>query len=273
MAGISRRELINQVKEKRSFLCVGLDTDIDKIPVKFKDSNDPVFEFNKQIIDCTKEFCVAYKLNIAFYEAMGERGYRSLYKTANYIPKNILKIADAKRGDIGNTSQKYAEMLYDEFKFDASTLNPYMGKDSIDPFLEYKSKLNFILALTSNPGANDFEKIRLTDNSFLYQEIIKKVKFWNVNDNCGLVFGATKKEELLKDIKLFGELPVLLPGVGAQGGSIEDVVNIFKQNKLSRFLINISRGIIYKSSAEDFADQARTELKTVNKIIRTIMTE
>jgi orotidine-5'-phosphate decarboxylase len=164
-------------------------------------------------------------------------------------------------------------MLYDEYNFDSATLNPYMGKDSLDPFLAYKSKLNFILALTSNDGANDFEKLKLADSSLLYQEVIKKVKLWNENKNCGLVFGATKKEELLNDIKLFADLPVLLPGVGAQGGSLEDVVKIFKQNKSPNYLINISRGIIYKSSEEDFADRARAELIAMNKIIAAIMTD
>jgi len=267
------QEKLKKQNEKLKFICVGLDTDMNKIPSFLRTRKNPLLEFNKKIIEATCDFTAAYKFNLAFYEKEGYRGLEILHESIQFIPSEILIIGDGKRGDIGNTAQKYAEMLYDEFQFDSATLNPYMGQDSIDPFLVYKSKLNFILTLTSNPGANDFEKLRLADNSFLYHEVIKKVKLWNVNNNCGLVFGATKKEELLNDIKLFSDLAVLLPGVGAQGGSIEDVVNIFKQNKLSKFLINISRGIIYKSSAEDFADQASAELNVMNNIIKTIMTE
>src|SRR3989339_1120645 len=266
-------EKLKKQNENLKFICVGLDTDINKIPTSLKSHHTPLLEFNKKIIEATYNLAGAYKFNLAFYEKEGLKGLDLLHESIQLIPSDILIIGDGKRGDIGNTSQKYAEMLYDEFKFDSATLNPYMGRDSLDPFLAYKSKLNFILALTSNPGANDFEKIKLADNSFLYQEVIKKVMLWNENNNCGLVFGANKKEELLNDIELIGNLPVLLPGVGAQGGSLEEIVKIFKQNRLPNFLINISRGIIYKSSAEDFADHARAELTAINKIITTIMPE
>jgi len=268
---MTAQEKLKKQNSKLKFICVGLDSDLNKIPVSLKSHDNPLLEFNKKIIEATSDLAAAYKFNLAFYEKEGLKGIEILYESIQFIPDDVLIIGDGKRGDIGNTSQKYAEMLYDEFKFDSATLNPYMGKDSLDPFLAYKSKLNFILTLTSNPGSNDFEKVKLADNSFLYQEVIKKIKLWNVNNNCGLVFGATKKEELLSDIKLFGDLPVLLPGVGAQGGSIEDVVNIFKQNGSSEFLINISRGIIYRSSEEDFADQARVELEAMNEIIASIM--
>ena len=270
---MTAQEKLKKQNDKLKFVCVGLDTDIQKIPFDLKSLPNPILEFNKKIIEATSDLAGAYKFNLAFYEKEGSKGIDVLHESIQLIPDDVLIIGDGKRGDIGNTSQKYAEMLYDEFKFDSATLNPYMGKDSLDPFLAYRSKLNFILALTSNPGSNDFEKIKLLDNSFLYHEVIKKVKTWNVNENCGLVFGATKKEELIDDIHLFGNLPILLPGVGAQGGSLEEVIKIFKQNNLTRFLINASRGIIYKSTEYDFADKARAELLVMNKIINSIMSE
>lgn len=268
---MTAQEKLTSQNYKLKFVCVGLDSDLTKIPPSLKSYNNPLLEFNKKIIEATVDLAAAYKFNLAFYEKEGLKGLEILYESIQFIPDDVLIIGDGKRGDIGNTSQKYAEMFYDEFKFDSATLNPYMGKDSLDPFLAYKSKLNFILALTSNPGSSDFEKIKLADNSFLYQEVIKKIKLWNVNNNCGLVFGATNKEELNNDVKLFGSLPVLLPGVGIQGGSVKDVVNIFKQNGLSAFLINISRGLIYKGSGKDFAEQARVELSEMNATITSII--
>jgi orotidine-5'-phosphate decarboxylase len=270
---MTAQEKLKKQNDKFKFVCVGLDTDIQKIPSSLKSLPNPILEFNKRIIEKTSDVAGAYKFNLAFYEKEGSKGIDILHQSIQFIPSDVLIIGDGKRGDTGNTSQKYAEMLYNEFKFDSATLNPYMGKDSLDPFLAYKSKLNFVLTLTSNPGSSDFEKIKLLDNSFLYQEVIKKVKTWNENENCGLVFGATKKEELANDFHLFGNLPILLPGVGAQGGSLEDVVKIFKQNNLTRFLINVSRGIIYKSSEYDFADRAKAELTAMNKIIYAIMME
>lgn len=265
-------KLIKQ-NENLKFICVGLDTDIQKIPTSVKTTSNPIFEFNKRIIESTSDITAAYKFNLAFYEKEGLKGLEILQDSIRLIPDNILIIGDGKRGDIGNTSEKYAQMLYDEFEFDSATLNPYMGEDSLEPFLSYKTKLNFILALTSNPGANDFEKLRLADNSLLYQEVIRKVQTWNENANCGLVFGATKIEELVNDIELIGDLPLLLPGIGAQGGSLESVIQIFKKNKLKHFLINASRGIIYKSSEKDFSEQARAELAAMNEIISRIMLE
>jgi len=270
---MTAHDKLKKQNENLKFICVGLDTDIQKIPSSLKFVSNPILEFNKRIIEATLEYAAAYKFNLAFYEKDSAQRLETLYESIQLIPNDILIIGDGKRGDIGNTSEKYAQMLYDEFKFDSATLNPYMGKDSLEPFLVYKTKLNFILALTSNPGADDFEKLKLNDNTFLYQEVIRKVKSWNVHRNCGLVFGATKKEELIRDIKLFDDLPILLPGVGAQGASLEDVVNIFKKHALSNFLINISRGIIYKSSNQDFADKAREELMTMNESIVKIMKE
>lgn len=260
---------INSSKGKS--VCVGLDADIKKIPFSLRSSSNPILEFNRKIIEATSDLTAAYKFNLAFYEREGAKGLEALFESIKLVPSGVLNIADGKRGDIGNTSQRYAEMLYDEFNFDSATLNPYMGKDSLDPFLSYKSKLNFILALTSNDGAADFEKLKLSNNLFLYQEVIKKVKSWNSNSNCGLVFGATKREELENDMNLIGDLPVLLPGVGAQGGSLTEVVSIFKQHRLSSFLINVSRGIIYKSSADNFADEARNELFALNNIVNSII--
>jgi len=268
---MTAQEKLKKQNDDLNFVCVGLDTDIQKIPSCLKSLPNPILEFNKRIIEKTSDVAGAYKFNLAFYEKEGSKGIDILHQSIQFIPDDILIIGDGKRGDIGNTSQKYAEMLYDEFKFDSATLNPYMGKDSLDPFLDYKSKLNFVLTLTSNPGSKDFEKIKLADNSLLYHEVIKKVKIWNVNENCGLVFGATKKEELANDINQFDNLPILLPGIGAQGGNLDEVVKIFKQTKLNRFLINVSRGIIYKSTEYDFADKARAELLTMNRIISDIL--
>ncbi len=268
---MTAQEKLKKHNDKLKFICVGLDTDITKIPSSLITYPNPLLEFNKRIIEATSEFAAAYKFNLAFYEEEGLKGLEVLKESLELIPPEILTVGDGKRGDIGNTSQKYAQMLFEEFNFDATTLNPYMGKDSLDPFLNYTSKLNFILTLTSNPGANDFEKIRLADNSFLYQEVIKRVKQWNKNNNCGLVFGATKSEELSNDINLFEALPVLLPGVGVQGGSLEEIVNIFKRNNFSKYLINVSRTIIYKSSEYDFAEKAKDEILKMNDLVLRIM--
>lgn len=264
-------EKLKSQNNRLKYICVGLDTDIDKIPQSFRQNQNPILEFNRKIIEATSEFTAAYKFNLAFYEKEGIRGLESLIQSIKLIPDNILIIGDGKRGDIGNTSKKYAEMLYDELNFDSVTLNPYMGKDSLEPFLEYQSKLNFILALTSNQGAEDFEKIILSDSTMLYQNVIKKIKLWNINKNCGLVFGATKFEELENDANSFDDLPVLLPGVGAQGGSLEDISKVFKNYPSNNFLINVSRGIIYKSSTNNFAEQARSEIIKMNEITARII--
>jgi len=263
-------EKLLQKNEEGKFICVGLDTDLKRIPAHLKNYSDPVFEFNKAIIKKTYKHAAAYKLNFAFYESNGDVGFRTLEKTIAFIPKEILTIGDAKRGDIGNTSQMYAHAIFNQFKCDASTINPLMGEDSVLPFLEDPAKLNFILALTSNPGANDFEKLKLKDGSYLFQKIIDKVKAWNKKNNCGIVFGATKIEELQENIDRFGKLPVLLPGVGAQGGSLEGVVKLFKEKKRIGFIINVSRSIIYKSEKNDFAFASEKEIIVLNKIIKGI---
>lgn len=268
---MTAQEKLNLQNSKLNYICIGLDADINKIPLHLKTFKNPIYEFNKQIIDATSSMAGAYKFNLAFYEIEGLRGIEALHESIQLIPKDVLIIGDGKRGDIGNTSQKYSEALYDIFNFDSATLNPYMGKDSLDPFLSYKSKLNFILALTSNPGANDFEKLRLTNSNLLYQEIIIKVKEWNVNENCGLVFGATKKDELLNDGDLISKFPLLIPGIGAQGGKAEEIVSILKKIGCTNFLLNISRGVIYKSNKQDFAAAAADELKSINNLIKSIL--
>ena len=263
---MTSQEKILTKNNEGKFICVGLDTDINKIPAFLKNDPNGVFKFNKSIIEATKDFAAAYKINFAFYERAGAKGISELEKTVDLIPQDILSIADAKRGDIGNTSEMYAKSVYDHFKFDAVTLHPYMGKDSLQPFLDFSDKMNYVLVLTSNPGANDFEKLELKDGSFLYQNILLKVKEWNEKQNCGIVFGATKLDELKLNITNFRSLSVLLPGVGAQGGSLEDVSETFKNNNRKNYLVNVSRGIIYKSSGEDFAAAARNEIISLNKI-------
>ncbi|MDP3150921.1 MAG: orotidine-5'-phosphate decarboxylase [Ignavibacteria bacterium] len=252
-------------------ICVGLDTDIEKIPEQLKHSDDPIFLFNKEIIDATHKDAGAYKLNFAFYEANGIEGLKSLKKTIEYIDEDIFIIADAKRGDIGSTSAMYAKSVYDYFKCDSVTLHPYMGYDSVQPFLEYKDKLNFILALTSNKSANDFETLPLASNEWLYQKVIKKVNDWNGQfSNCGIVFGATQINQLQENISLIKDLPILLPGVGAQGGSLEEVIKLFNQNQLTSYLINASRSIIYASNGKDFAEKASEELIRLNAEIANL---
>jgi orotidine-5'-phosphate decarboxylase len=264
-------EKLRKKNKEGKFICVGLDTDIDKIPSHLRSSSNPVLEFNSEIIKATSEFAAGYKINFAFYEMNGHEGFSTLEKTISIIPNDLLIIGDAKRGDIGNTSQKYADSLYNYFKVDAATINPYMGEDSVKPFLENPGKLNFILALTSNPGAKDFEKLRLDDGIFLFQRIIKKVHEWNTQRNCGIVFGATNIDELKQNLSLIGDLPVLLPGVGAQGGSLENVVQIFKTYNRFDFLINVSRGIIYKDNGKTYAKTAKEEIEKLNTAVKSLL--
>ena len=261
----SQEKIISKNNEGK-FICVGLDTDITKIPAFLRDKPDGVFKFNQSIIEATKDFAAAYKINFAFYEREGAKSISELEKTVDLIPQDILSIADAKRGDIGNTSEMYAKSVYEHFKFDSVTLHPYMGKDSLQPFLDFTDKINFILVLTSNPGANDFEKLKLTGGKFLYQNVLQKVNEWNENHNCGIVFGATNLNELKSNIKDFGNLSVLLPGVGAQGGSLENISETFNRINRKNYIVNVSRAIIYKSSVENFAEVAREELISLNNI-------
>ena len=264
-------EKLKSVNKSAKFICVGLDTDPNKIPPHLSSIKNPVIEFNRQIIETTKDLAAAYKLNLAFYESDGISGLENLEATLSFIPGNVVTIADGKRGDIGNTSKKYAQSVFDHFNFDSATLNPFMGKDSLEPFLDYTDKLNFVLVLTSNQGSSDFQKQKLKSGNFLYQEVLQKIHEWNTANNCGIVFGATNLLELKDNIENIGELPLLIPGVGAQGGSLSATATTLFTNNKNSFLINVSRGIIYKSSGEDFADAARDELISLNNIISSVL--
>jgi orotidine-5'-phosphate decarboxylase len=260
-------EKLDSSNNSGKYICVGLDTDPKKLPSHLYSFKNPALEFNKRIIEATKNTAAAYKLNLAFYESEGITGLENLEETLSLIPANIFTIADGKRGDIGNTSNLYARSIFEHFKFDAATLNPYMGKDSLEPFLSYTDKFNFILVLTSNPGSADFQKQKLLNGDFLYQDVVKKIHNWNKNSNCGIVFGATNLAELKENLTLIDDLTLLIPGVGAQGGSLEDVTNLLFSTKKFSFLINVSRGIIQKSLGEDFEDAAKRELDVLNQII------
>ena len=252
---MTRQQLINQIQLKKSYLCVGLDTDFEKIPKHLQSHPDAIFEFNKQIIDATKDLCVAYKINTAFYEVLGSKGWDIMEKTVNYIPKEHFTIADAKRGDIGNTSTQYAKAFFETLSFDAVTVAPYMGADSVRPFLEFDSKWAIVLGLTSNSGSKDFEQQKIGDH-FLYEEVLKTVSTWGTKSNLMFVIGATKAS-LLADIRtIIPDHFLLVPGIGFQGGSLEDVSK-YGLNKDCGLLVNASRAIIYASEKEDFAAEAR----------------
>ena len=268
---MTRHQLVEQIFRKRSYLCVGLDSDIAKIPRHLLSNADPIFQFNKQIIDATKDLCVGYKINTAFYEAMGVRGWETLERTVNYIPQEHFKIADAKRGDIGNTSSHYAKAFFESLNFDAVTVAPYMGEDSVKPFLEYNDKWAIVLGLTSNVGAKDFElqrfdtKTDLLDEGihiekhgtkFLYEMVLEKVSRWGNTNNLMFVVGATQADEYENIRQLTPEHFYLVPGVGAQGGSLKEISEK-AMTKDCGILVNASRAIIYVSGKEDFADEAR----------------
>ena len=257
---MTKQELISQIKQKQSFLCIGLDTDISKIPSHLLDLEDPVFEFNKQIIDATKDLCVAYKPNIAFYESLGLSGWKSLEKTLNYIPENIFTIADAKRGDIGNTSKMYAKAFFTNMNFDSITVAPYMGKDSVTPFLDYTNKWAILLALTSNKGGLDFQKIKDIEGNLLFEKVLSISSKWGTSKNMMYVVGATRIEELTRIRKIIPNHFLLVPGVGAQGGNLKDVAK-YAMNKECGILVNSSRGIIYAGNKQDFATKAHFEAK------------
>lgn len=264
---MTRQELIAQIKKKKSFLTVGLDTDIKKIPQHLLTFDDPVFEFNKQIIDATKDLCVSYKINTAFYECRGLAGWQSLAKTANYLPKDIFSIADAKRGDIGNTSAMYADAFFSEadsgMSFDSVTVAPYMGKDSVSPFLKFQNKWVILLALTSNEGAKDFQFLK-NEESLLFERVLQKSQEWASNEQMMYVVGATRGDAFLQIRKHAPNHFLLVPGVGAQGGSLGDVCK-YGITKDCGLLVNSSRAIIYASSGEDFAQAARAEAQKVQQ--------
>lgn len=265
---MKRSELINQIKQKKSFLCVGLDTDINKIPDFLLDLEDPVFEFNRQIIEATEDLCVAYKPNIAFYESRGLAGWSSLLKTWQALPKTCFSIADAKRGDIGNTATRYAEAFFDEDKsglsFDSITVAPYMGEDSVSPFLEFEDKWAIVLALTSNSGGLDFQMIEDKEGLKLFERVIKKVNNWGNPDNLMYVVGATRGESFSIIRKHAPDHFLLVPGVGAQGGDLAAVCK-YGMNKDCGLLVNATRSVIYASNGKDFAEAARKEALRLQK--------
>lgn len=252
---MDRKFLIEQIKEKQSFLCVGLDTDIVKIPAHLQSHPDGIFEFNKQIIDATKDLCVAYKINTAFYEVRGKKGWEDMERTVAYIPSTHFKIADAKRGDIGNTSSHYAKTFFDTIPFDSLTVAPYMGSDSVKPFLDYEGKWTIVLGLTSNEGSNNFQQKRLGEN-YLYEEVIREVAEWGTEDNLMFVVGATRAEELSSIRKIIPNHFLLIPGIGFQGGSLAEVAK-YGLTKDCGLLVNASRAIIYAGEGENFAKEAR----------------
>ncbi|MCH2224246.1 MAG: orotidine-5'-phosphate decarboxylase [Crocinitomicaceae bacterium] len=267
---MTRSELIAQIRIKRSFLCVGLDTDLSKIPSHLLETEDPIFEFNKAIIDATKDYCVAYKPNVAFYECHGPKGWESLKKTIDYIPNNILTIADAKRGDIGNTSKYYANTFFDYLNADSVTIAPYMGEDSITPFFEHENKWVILLALTSNKGALDFQFIADGNNEELYKKVLRKSQEWGSDENLMYVVGATRAEGIGEVRKLVPNHFFLVPGVGAQGGSLEDVAN-YGWNNDCGLLVNSSRGIIYASNDINFAEAAANSAKALQTQMANIL--
>ncbi len=259
---MTRKQLIQQIQQKKSYLCVGLDTDLTKIPKHLQSHPDAAFEFNKQIIDATQDLCVAYKINTAFYEAMGLKGWEAMEKTVNYIPKDQFIIADAKRGDIGNTSSQYAKAFFETMNFDAITVAPYMGEDSVKPFLEFENKWAIVLGLTSNAGSKDFEQLKFVredtnqGSEFLYETVLKKVSSWGNINNLMFVIGATKASDLGEIRKIIPDHFLLVPGVGFQGGSLKEVTK-YGMNKDCGLLVNASRAIIYAGEKEDFAAEAR----------------
>ena len=269
---MTTKDLFNQIKVKQSFLCVGLDVDIDLFPAQIRDQPDKIFNFSKSIIDATAKYCVAFKLNIAFFEAYGTGGWKSLEKVMDYLNNyypEIFTIADAKRADIGNTSKRYAKAYFDNFDFDCITVAPYMGADSVEPFLTYKNKYTILLALTSNKGASDFQLLSSGEN-MLYEKVIKTSLSWQNSNQLMFVVGATRADALINIRKLVPEHFLLIPGIGAQGGSLEDVVKTGLNNQCG-LLVNSSRAIIYASNKSDYADKAGLAAKKIQENMNEIL--
>lgn len=257
----TRNKLVSEIFSKKSFLCIGLDADLTKIPTHLLKEPDPLFAFNKAIIDSTQDFCVAYKINTAFFEASGSKGWESMEKTFDYIPNNCFKIADAKRGDIGNTSNQYAKAFFETLGADSVTLSPYMGNDSLSPFFDYAGKWGIVLALTSNAGSADYEQQQV-NGQFLFELVVTQTQKIATNENLMFVVGATKPEEFQIIRKLAPNHFLLVPGVGAQGGSLSEVVKNGKIEDIG-LLINASRSIIYASGGIDFANAAYKEAEKI----------
>jgi len=267
---MNKAQLFEQIKKKNSYLCVGLDTDISKIPAHLKNSSDPIFEFNRQIIDATHPYCIAYKPNIAFYEALGSKGWESLAKTLEYIPKECFTIADAKRGDIGNTSSLYAKAFFEQMTFDSITVAPYMGEDSVKPFLEFKNKWVILLAHTSNSGSSDFQLIESKSGKKLYEEVITKSQQWGTPEQLMYVVGATRADKIADIRKLAPEHFFLVPGIGAQGGDLAETSK-HGLNKQCGLIVNSTRAIIYASADKDFASAAGSEARKVKEEMAALL--
>lgn len=250
-----KNKLVEHIQKKQSYLCVGLDTDIEKLPAHLPKNKEGVIAFNKAIIDATAPFCVSYKINTAFYESQGIQGWEAMEATLAHIPTTHFTIADAKRGDIGNTSAQYAKTFFEVLPFDAITVAPYMGKDSIDPFLAYQNKCTIVLGLTSNEGSKNFEQQKLASGQFLYESVLEQVASWGTADQLMFVVGATKAEDFTGIRKIIPNHFLLVPGVGAQGGSLSDVTK-YGKNKEVGLLVNASRAIIFASNGKDFAEKA-----------------
>lgn len=257
---MTKQYLVDQIRQKKTYLCVGLDSDINKIPDCLKAEEDPVFAFNKAIIDATLPYCVSYKINTAFYESQGLSGWASMEKTVKYIPETHFKVADAKRGDIGNTATQYAIAFLKNLPFDAITIAPYMGEDSVKPFLQFEEKWGIVLGLTSNPGAADFELRELNGGERVYENVIRKVAGWGSTENLMFVVGATRSDEFINLRKISPDHFFLVPGVGAQGGSLAEISQK-AMNKDVGLLVNVSRDIIFASSGTDFAEMSGARAK------------
>jgi len=264
-----KEKLGHAQKRNNSLLCIGLDTDISKIPRSLKGHKNPQQEFNRQIIEATKDLACAYKLNLAFYESAGEQGYETIHETLGCIPAEIITIADGKRGDIGNTAEQYAKIIFDDWKFDAATVSPYMGKDSIDPFIKSEDHCAFILALTSNPGSRDFQYLEVNGRP-LYEHVTAKAAGWNLQNNIGLVVGATHPEELKRVRAMVPGMPLLIPGIGTQKGDLDATVQYGCDKTGYLALINVSRGIIFASAGDDFGAKARESAVKIQNEINTI---
>jgi orotidine-5'-phosphate decarboxylase len=267
---MTKKELVESIKAKQSYLCVGLDTDVDKLPKGFPKTAQGVIDFNKVIIDATAEYCVSYKINTAFYESQGVKGWQAMEETLAHIPSTHFTIADAKRGDIGNTSAQYAKTFFEVLPFDAITVAPYMGKDSIDPFLAYTNKCTIVLGLTSNIGSQNFEQQKLASGQFLYESVLEQVASWGTADQIMFVVGATKAKELESIRKIIPAHFILVPGVGAQGGSLEEVTK-YGKNKEIGLLVNASRAIIFASSENDFAEKAAMSAKQYAQEMKSLL--
>lgn len=268
---MNAKEKLLYKNEDYKFVCIGLDPDLSLIPEFILKEKEPIYFFNKKIIEATKSHAAAYKINFAFYEIFGAYGFELINKIIDEIPSDIITIADAKRGDIANSSINYAKSIFEHFNFDAITLNPFMGFDSIEPFLNYSDKLNFILGLTSNSGANDFEKLELINGQKLFQFVIDKIVLWNKTyNNCGIVFGATNLNELIENLFSMNNCSLLIPGVGKQGGSFSDTLIALHKFNRNNFLINLSRSIIYLDSSLNFQKTIEMEIQNLNKISKEI---